>query len=547
MKNSRWFLVILLLFALSRFLGADQVYHQDEYRWIMQADPHYDDVSPHPPLTKYYFRMAGLVLGFEHMRWAVLLFSVGNLILLYLVSLKLTKNRNIALAASALFSLNVYSIIASLQIDIDGAVLPFFVLLGFLSYLNLLEKEKSKKLWWFLMAVSIVGGFFSKLSFALFIGTMVLDYCLRLYRDGVGAWKIIKYIFLRLIAPIAFLGFIFYFFYSNESGGVIIDYARHFNSLNFGSRAYADLAFKIIKSLIWLSPFLTLPVLWGLFDPAFIKRYAFLYLYLAVNLIFYLVLFDFAKLTLERYFMFLVVPAVIISAEVIYNLLKGIDIRKNYFEIVAVLILFAAFSLSILTAYHDVVPLNPKIEYVNHLKSLNLNFLIPTTGGSGPIGFYVSAQFIFWSWVLCTACLLAQKKRLLVYIFLIFGLGYNIVLSGEYLAGNSYGSVDRVAKESLEYVIDNNEIKDVITYYDTGAYYLRINNKYSARFYTAPSRDYRERMNAFRGHYMIVDFPVIDKKSEYWQLISRCALDKKITDKYVDSYIFDCRSLAVKL
>ena len=39
------------------------------------------------------------------------------------------------------------------------------------------------------------------------------------------------------------IGSLFYYFYASNSGK-IIDYAKHFNSLNFASRAYLDLIFK---------------------------------------------------------------------------------------------------------------------------------------------------------------------------------------------------------------------------------------------------------------------------------------------------------------
>ena len=92
-------------------------------------------------------------------------------------------------------------------------------------------------------------------------------------------------------------------------------------------------------------------------------------------------------------------------------------------------------------------------------------------------------------------------------------------------------------------MIDNQEIDGVVTYYDAGVYYLKIADKYNGRFYTAPSRDYSPKILAYRGHYLIVDFPAVDKKGLYWELISRCKPTQKFTDKYVDSYIFDCRSL----
>ena len=100
--------------------------------------------------------------------------------------------------------------------------------------------------------------------------------------------------------------------------------------------------------------------------------------------------------------------------------------------------------------------------------------------------------------------------------------------------------MDKISKETIKYVNSSDDIKEVITYYDIGAYYLRLNGKYSSRFYTAPARDYMKKLDQFKGHYMIVDFPAIDKNGRYWPLIERCPLVQKFQDKKIESYVFNC-------
>ena len=136
-----------------------------------------------------------------------------------------------------------------------------------------------------------------------------------------------------------------------------------------------------------------------------------------------------------------------------------------------------------------------------------------------------------------------NKKGLFLAVFIVFGVGYNLIFSAEYLSGLIYGSVDKVAKETIEYVNSDEAIKGVITYYDIGAYYLRLNGKYISRFYTAPKRDYTPKIQNYRGQYMIVDFPAIDKNGRYWPLIARCSLVKKFQDKKVESYVFNCSKI----
>lgn len=521
----------------------DQIYHQDEYRWASIANPFFGDLaSPHPPLPEYLYKIIGRIFGFDYLRIVPFIFSFLNLVLIYLISLKSTQNKKIALIAAGLFTVNIYSLIANLQIDIDGAILPFFILLSYYAYLHILEGGKSKK-WLILFCLAVVAGFFTKLSFLLFIGALVFDRGLKFYNQKEN----FKQIFRQLwpwVAGFLAIGVLFYYFYASNFGR-IIEYARHFNSLNFSSRAYFDLVFKIFKSFVWLSPLLVLPVLYGFFKKDLLRKYQIWFIYLFLNLIFYLVLFDFSTLTIERYFMFWIIPSVIVGAEVIFNFFKNQAIRINLYIITAGL--FVLISFLVLSLSPEVLPLNPKMAYMDRVKVLDFGFLIPFTGGSGPSGFYFSAWFILLNWLISAASLFfvvfKKKKEFFLVLFIVFGLGYNLIFSAEYLSGYIYGSVDRVAKETIKYVNSNDAVKEVITYYDIGAYYLQLSEKYSSRFYTAPARNYTKKLTEYRGQYLIVDFPAIDKRGRYWPLISRCPLLKKFQDKKVESFIFDCSKI----
>ena len=569
MNKKIWiFVLVASVFLAARLPAVQQIYHQDEYKWAMQADPVSDWASPHPPMGKQTLRFTGNILGFENLRFAPLLFSFLCLALIYLTIKKITKKTRVALLGAFLFSINVYSVIASLQIDIDGAILPFFILLTYYAYLNLLTENK--KFWWVVFGIGIAGGFLTKLSFFIFVGALVADYVITIYYSGQLNIKRVAAKGLKFAVIFALLVTAYY--YLNPSGtNRVIEYGRHFNSLNFASRAYFELAFKILKSLVWLSPLLLLPVIAGLLNRDVIKRYRFWYIYLFFNLLFYIVLFDFAKLTVERYLMFLIIPCCIISAGVLGELTEGFSWRKEYRKIFLISLAFVLFSAVILSIPHSVLPLDPKINYVNHIKNLDFNFLIPFTGGSGPVGFYFSAQYILWSWIgavmlLALGLLLksgkpcsrfsdcdevAKKtsenslrgKQKFILGFMIFGIGYNILFLNEYLFGGLFGSVPNVAKASVQYVLDNPEIKDVTTYYDTGNYYLILADKSAGRFFTAPSRDYSPRFNAYKGYYMVVDFPAIDRNGRYWPFLERCKLDKQFNDKYVNSYIFNCTDI----
>ena len=422
LKNNKWLLVIFAVFIFTRFLGLGQIYHQDEYRWASIANPFFGQLSsPHPPLAEYLYKFAGRVFGFDNLRIVPLFFSFLNLVLIYLVSLKISKNKKIALVAAGLFTVNIYSLIANLQIDIDGAMLPFFILLSYYAYLHILEGSGARKRWFVLLGLAVVGGFLTKLSFLLFVAALLCDRGVEAYYSKEGS---IKKIFSRLwpwVFGFLIVGFSFYYFYASHLGK-IIKYAEHFNSLNFSSRAYFDLAFKVFKSFVWLSPLLALPTLYGFFKRDILKKYQLWFIYLLFNLFFYLVLFDFSTLTIERYFMFLVIPSALISAQVIFDLWERWPINKKVYIIAGTA--FVLLSYVILSLPHDVLPLNPKTAYVSRVRSLDFRFLIPFTGGSGPSGFYFSALFIISSWLIDGAFLagsiFAKNKKVYCWQYLLF-------------------------------------------------------------------------------------------------------------------------------
>ena len=536
LRSNYGLLLLVLLFIATRFLGLDQLYHQDEYRWVSQVYmAEFGEVdSPHPPIMQGILSLSGKVFGYDNLRMLPFIFGILNLLLIYALSRKITGNKKIAYLAVGLYTVSVYGLIANLMLDIDGAVLPFYVLLTYYFYIRTVKDGDKKFI--LPLATVIITGLLTKLSFMIFVGALAIEYLWALYDKGKFTHEIKRAGLILGVSGVFIAGL--YLLYG-KTDPRFVEYFTNFKIFNFASRAYFELFLRMFKFFIWLSPFLFLPVVYGLFRKDLFIKYRIWYIYTLFNFLFYLVIFDFARLPIERYFMFIIAPAVIISGHVIYSLLSGLDKRRFLFSILG----FAVFLAFTLLISYDVVPLNPKEAYVQKVKDLDFNFLIPMTGGSGPIGFYVSAQFVLWVWVVGFLWLLFNKKKMAVAFFIVFGVGYNLLLSSENLTGAFYGNVNNITKASVERVISDQEINDVVTYYDAGVYYLKIADKYTGRFYTAPSRDYSQRLTYHGGHYMIVDFPAIDKNSLYWKLISRCEIAQKFTDKYVDSYIFDCRSL----
>src|SRR3989344_4452460 len=194
--KNRWLLIIFAVFIFIRFFGLGQIYHQDEYRWATIVNPVFDESSgSHPPMNRIVLGLVGSVLGYDSLRVAPFIFSILNLWLIYLISLRLSGNKRTALLAAGLFTINIYSIISNLQIDIDGAILPFFILLGYFAYLHILDRQR-KGFWFFIFSLSIIGGFLTKLSFLLFIGALIIDLGLRAYYLKLDLKKAFRKIWL---------------------------------------------------------------------------------------------------------------------------------------------------------------------------------------------------------------------------------------------------------------------------------------------------------------------------------------------------------------
>lgn len=531
-----WLWLLVLLFIAIRFFGLDQLYHQDEYRWVTQVyTAEFGTVnSPHPPVTQTLFSLGGKLFGYDNLRLVPFFFGILNLLLIYIVALKLTGSKKVAYIASGLYVINIYSLIASVMIDIDGTLMPFLAFLAYYFYLKIFRDGHKKFI--LPLILVILTGFFTKLSYLLFAGALAIEYLWTLYDNGKFRRQFKRTgLFLGVFSILVVGIYVLY----GKADPRFVEYSTNFKFFNFSSRAYFELFMRMFKFFIWLSPLLFLPMVYGLFKREIFRRYRIWYIYSLFNFLFYLVIFDFARLPIERYFMFIIAPSVLISADVICPLFSRVNKKYLIWGLVGFLFLLA---WTVFAAY-EAMPLNPKEAYLDKIKNLDFNFLIPLTGGSGPIGFYGSAKFILWAWLICAVGFFLNKNKWAFSLFLVFGLGYNVFLSVENLTGIAYGSVNDITKKSISYIVDNQEVKNIVTYYDAGVYYLKIADKYTGRFYTAPSRDYSQRLKTHRGHYLIVDFPAIRKDSSYWQLISRCRLDKKFTDKKVESYIFDCRSL----
>lgn len=543
---------IIAVFLALHFFGLNQPYHQDEYKWVLYANPEITapGAVPHPPLTEFIYTRLGPIVGDNNFRLIPLFFGSINLILVFYL-LRIVADTKSALWGIFLFTTSFFSLLASNMVDVDGAVMPMFLLLMLIGYfklrLNNFNFQTSGKKWFLLFIFGAIGGILIKMSGVLSLLAIIIDFALikGLFDNKKKFLKFLGLIFglgVAIIVLLVVAKLAFPFFPIEKS----IVYWQHFwNSSSFWDRGWFQTFIQFAKGLMYLSPMLVLPILF--INKIIFQKIRPLFIFIIVALVFYLVLFDFSIGALDRYFQFLIIPLCIISGIVLAKLLptfrNGIDVLDGIIILVISTILFSLQFFN-----HFVPPLYPKSEWLSRLVSFNWNFLFPFTGGSGPTGFYVSFLFIALVWLVSIIIVLRNIHNPILHQKIIFGvlflgLVYNSVFIEEYLFGQINGSAKKLVNESVAFIKENPDIERVVVYNDNGGFEVMKTGKYARRLYATPQFEgtYRDFFKTFSGHVMYVNIPRLAKGTFYTEYLNSCREIFKTTDRYLEGRVLDCR------
>ncbi len=546
-KDNEWFTVSLLvvLFVLIRLPGTSLPLHQDEYKWPLIVNPNIESKTeiPHPPLSQFIYKTGGEIVGFNtNFRFIPLFFGAVNLLLLYWL-MKIMFGRREAVVASVIWIFSYFSVLASLMVDTDGQIMPFFFLLSLISYFKFLNSENNKKyLWGGLLILFLVLGFFIKVSFFLAIGAIIADF-LWSKKHMLSKQQLLKY-FSILLGVLVLLGLLLYLaqyvfpFFSLDKS---LEYWKHFW---VSQRWWFQTAIQCIKAILYSSPFLILIPFLGSKN-SFEKARVFIF-FILFSIIFYIVLFDFSIGALDRYLQLLILPLIVITTIVISKVFQGDN--RRYKEFLYLGIIFALVLILLQSIPHYVPSLHPKSDWIGRAMSFRWNFLYPFSGGSGPLGFYVSFLFMALAWILTFAgvvfAFFRQNYKKLVIVFLIpIGLAYNIVFISEYLFGFWNGSAPRLLVPAVEYIKNNPDIKMVTVYNDNGGNEIQEIGKYRKRLYVDPKFDVEEKvatLNEYKEHYFELNVPRIDPQSVYRRYLDSCEVIYNKQDKYISAVVYDC-------
>lgn len=537
--------VILHVAILLRVPGLGSTYYQDEYKWaqIVAKGSPMAGILPHPPLSEKIFVTTDRVFGNDNLRMTPFIFSLLNVVLMFFVA-KFIFGRRVALVSVFLFAISYYSILASNMVDTDGQILPFLFLASAYAYLRWMRG--ARHIWLIIAIISVALGFLTKMSFIIPAIALVIDF---IWAHSNKISK--KFVLMTAGSLVVIVGLMFVLvLYANKiftsfNLSSAIEYWEHF--MVFSNRNWGQTFIQLAKSVLYLSPLLILPVF--LTTREIFKKARLFYIFSVVGLLFYLVLFDFSGGALDRYFQFLIVPLCIIAGAVFVKALDGEDRVSKWAIILGIVSVAAVLLLQFIP--HAVFPLHPKSAWISRAISLRWNFVFPFSGGSGPLGFYMSWLFMMVSWVvmIILAALVwfkAKNRKAWLLIFVMLGISYNVMFTEEYLVGAVNGRTRVLLSDSLSYIKNNPDIKKVTTYNDIGGFEIMKMDKYRKRLYIDPKFDVNEKvksLNMYKEHYLVINIPQLESDTVYKRYFDSCTPVFKETSGQITATVLDCRNI----
>ena len=525
-----------------KFFGIEMPFHQDEWKTArFIVDPNaLAGIFHHPPLTELLYRAVGLVLPPELFRLVPLAFTLLSFGLLYPV-LEARIGFKAALLSIILLGTSAYGAVAALMLDLDGAIMPFFMLLTVYAYDRAHVKTGNARIFFLaLLLTALVLGLLIKLSFIIVVGAILIDYLFERRKD-ITVRDLLRLFGLlaAFFVFIAFLVLVARFVYPSFSVEAMVAHALTY--IHLGNREWGQIAFQTFKALIYTGPLV--------FFVLFLRRDVFektrfFFVYLGLGLMFYLVLFDFSSGALDKYLMFTIVPVCAIAGAALAPYIPYRNLRR----IELLVILAGALALvSVNFLPHEVLPLYPKSVWAKDVLSLHWNILIPFMGGSGPIGFYISFLFIALSFaagsLLALVAVLYKNARtfcagaLLVLVFL-----QSAVFTEELFSGRINGSTANALHQALAYIDTTPSVASIITYNDTGAFELWQRGRYAGRFYAVPGYEegHKELFAKHAGHYLVVDMPRLNVDSFYSKFFSTCETTFSSSSGAITARVYYC-------
>jgi 4-amino-4-deoxy-L-arabinose transferase-like glycosyltransferase len=532
--------------------GIDLPYHQDEWKNIASSATadNAGTFFAHPPLMQIAFVASYNIFGEDYSRLFPLFFSILTGILIFIV-VKKRLGQDSAFWSLGLFTLCFYSILGSLQPDVDGSIIPLFLLTSIYAYDKWCDSEtnQSKRKWLLFLTCSLLIGFLFKLSFVIVIGALVVDYIWTNRKSFTLKKSFLGIVFLSCfsLVYIALLYFI-QFIYPAFSISFMLGHANQFTEEL--SRNYTQIIVQGVKAVFYLSPLLLVPLLYV--SKELFRKNRIFFIYLILGFIFYFIIFDFSRGALDKYLMFAIVPLAVIIGTIISDTLNRINSKVALLQdemkwpiLIGIFISVILFILNFLP--HEVLSLYPKTEWFSSVFHLRWNILNPFNGGSGPAGFYVSFMFIAVAYLVSLVAIIIgflkkQWRAGMIVIVIIISLVYNFVMTEELLFGRINGNVAEVIHKTVNYLQENNSVKNVLTYNDIGSHEFSNEGKYAGRFYATPDFEegHKKKFMDY-DYYVVIDIPHLYENGFYGKFFDKCHVLFETLSGRIDGKVYDCK------
>lgn len=540
MKNDVKFVflvVIVLVSIILRLPGLPLVPVDDEAAWVIAMDKEVLDYGaiPHPPFSVLVYSLFVNVLGHDYcyLRFTALVFGILTIIVAYCLA-KEIYGAGVARVSAVMMAISFYSILASLQIDMDGSILSFLTVSTLYAYFIYLKSNRRR----WLVASSVFFGLslLTKYS-AVLIVLIVFVYMLLSKRDKLAS--VLPFVVIggamALLFPVVS--------YVSGNWGIFT------NTLSWGSENVAGHDMGILKSSVkhvyrivqYGTPLLLLFPLIS-FARRRKKEENLLYAWVAVYFLFYT--FVVSGGNISRYFMIIIPPLVILSARAFLILFDQLRMRDLLSIVGVALVLFGVICLQNGGA-QTIEPFTLDRQNFNVI-SQNADIWYYST--SGPLFRVSSFSFIFvlvGSALLVVLCSFAKgHERKLWIVFVALSLAFNMFLVEEFLFHGYSPDYNDVMRDMISYYDENNLEGPLYSVNEDFAYFLT-----NGSYYDLESRDVRSTLGKEGGTAVVLNLPkrmslVDDNYAGNFMIrdvAEKCVVLKVFyVGEYDAGYVYDC-------
>lgn len=568
-QNHKYLFLFIILAIFIRANGLNLALVSDEASWTIEINEmSLNDIShiPHPPIMMWVYQSVYKLFG-ENMivyRLVPLLFSIINMILVYLITTKVY-SKKAAILALALYTTSYWATQAALQVDMDGSSLTTMYLITAYILINYTQKSghsintrDNKTKTRVLIGITLGIALLIKYTAILLFATAVL-YILIKERSLKKCMQIM--LPATIIAALIFTVFPLW--------AILTDNPLWERSLDHtGGAYYLTLVRPITYLFLWATPLLfyfAILSVWKqpeetkeAYKKRVLEKDLLFILWLVVVFLFYALVISGKAPTFDRYMMPMIPALVILSASFIAK--QEWTKKELWIGIISFIIVYIAANIINLTTTKTLV--HNISNYLNAAFAGQWNFLFPYTGSSGPF-FWISFINI-GSMLIMTLCCGGFiinsyiKKRnkyvsRVIMLLLAVSLAYNALLISEFIFTPTQPSHTQIVEQINAYIYENklqqqrmftSLYQQEVMFYATEKY--PFDQKYQYVDDSIPMEYYQKNLFNSDAIAIILDMPAsVDKSKELWQTLNSNCTRTDFTEKgRTAAYLFQCKHVA---